>query len=102
DVRKVLLPPTHLPAPRRDRPARDDPRPSRRDGMSPAAPASPLVALDTLWFQVAGTLCNLPCTHCFISSSPTNHSHAMMTLADVRPYLAEAEALGVKEYYLTG
>lgn len=70
--------------------------------MSAAAPASPLVALDTLWFQVAGTLCNLQCTHCFISSSPTNHSHEMMTLADVRPYLAEAEALGVKEYYFTG
>jgi AdoMet-dependent heme synthase len=70
--------------------------------MSATAPTSPLVALDTLWFQVAGTLCNLQCTHCFISSSPTNHSHAMMTLADVRPYLAEAEALGVKEYYLTG
>ena len=70
--------------------------------MSAAVPTSPLVALDTLWFQVAGTLCNLQCTHCFISSSPTNHSHAMMTLADVRPYLAEAEALGVKEYYLTG
>ena len=55
-----------------------------------SAPLSPLVALDTLWFQVAGTLCNLQCTHCFISSSPTNRS------------LEEAEALGVKEYYFTG
>jgi len=70
--------------------------------MSLSAPTSPLVALDTLWFQVAGTLCNLKCTHCFISSSPTNHSHEMMSLADVRPYLEEAEALGVKEYYFTG
>jgi molybdenum cofactor biosynthesis enzyme MoaA len=70
--------------------------------MSGRAPTSPLVALDTLWFQVAGTLCNLECTHCFISSSPTNHSHDMMTLAEVRPYLEEAEALGVKEYYFTG
>ena len=65
-------------------------------------PASPLVALDTLWLQVAGTLCNLQCTHCFISSSPTNHAHGMMSLADVRPYLEEAERLGVREYYLTG
>ncbi len=70
--------------------------------MSPSAPLSPLIALDTLWFQVAGTLCNLQCTHCFISSSPTNHSHEMMSLAEVRPYLEEAEALGVKEYYFTG
>jgi AdoMet-dependent heme synthase len=65
-------------------------------------PSSPLVALDTLWLQVAGTLCNLQCTHCFISSSPTNHALEMMSLEDVRRFLAEAEALGVKEYYFTG
>ena len=66
------------------------------------APSSPLVSLDTLWLQVGGTVCNLQCTHCFISSSPTNHSHELMTLADVRPFLEEAERLGVKEYYFTG
>jgi molybdenum cofactor biosynthesis enzyme MoaA len=62
----------------------------------------PLVALDTLWLQVAGTLCNIACTHCFISSSPTNRSHGMLRLAEVQRRLAEAEPLGVKEYYLTG
>jgi len=67
-----------------------------------AFPRSPLASLDTLWFQVAGTLCNLQCTHCFISCSPTNHAHEMMSLDDVRRYLEEAEALGVKEYYFTG
>jgi MoaA/NifB/PqqE/SkfB family radical SAM enzyme len=51
---------------------------------------------------VAGTICNLQCTHCFISSSPTNHAHEMMSLAEVRPHLEEAERLGVREYYLTG
>ena len=65
-------------------------------------PIAPLFALDTLWFQVAGTLCNLQCTHCFISCSPTNHAHEMLTLADVKRRLQEAEALGVKEYYFTG
>jgi MoaA/NifB/PqqE/SkfB family radical SAM enzyme len=70
--------------------------------VSAAYPSAPLFALDTLWLQVAGTLCNLECTHCFISCSPTNHSHAMLSLADVRARLAEAEALGVKEYYFTG
>jgi molybdenum cofactor biosynthesis enzyme MoaA len=70
--------------------------------MSGPFPVSPLVALDTLWLQVAGTVCNLQCTHCFISSSPTNHSHEPMSLAQVRPYLEEAERLGVREYYLTG
>lgn len=65
-------------------------------------PSAPLFALDTLWFQVAGTLCNLQCAHCFISSSPTNHRFEMMSFEDVRRYLAEAEVLGVKEYYFTG
>ena len=65
-------------------------------------PQSALLALDTLWFQVAGTVCNLQCTHCFISCSPTNHTHEMMTLEQVRGYLAEARALGVREYYFTG
>jgi AdoMet-dependent heme synthase len=68
----------------------------------PRYPTSPLVALDTLWFQVAGTVCNIQCRHCFISSSPTNHSHEMMSLATVRGFLAEAAALGVREYYFTG
>lgn len=70
--------------------------------MTTGYPSAPLPALDTLWFQVAGTLCNLQCAHCFISCSPSNHSHEMMTLASVKHYLAEAESLGVKEYYFTG
>ncbi len=67
-----------------------------------AAPRVALGALETLWFQVAGTLCNLACTHCFVSCSPTNHTHEMMTLAEVLPHLEEGAALGVKEYYFTG
>jgi uncharacterized Fe-S cluster-containing radical SAM superfamily protein len=66
------------------------------------APEVELRALDTLWFQVGGTLCNLACTHCFISCSPTNHTHEMMRLEQVRGYLREAAELGVKEYYFTG
>jgi len=61
-----------------------------------------MLALDTLWFQVAGTLCNIECTHCFISSSPTNRSHGMLSLSDVQSRLAEASELGVREYYFTG
>lgn len=70
--------------------------------MSGAHPDVPLVALDTLWLQVAGTICNIECTHCFISCSPRNHSHEMMTLADVERWLAEARELGVRDYYFTG
>lgn len=65
-------------------------------------PRVPLVALDTLWFQVAGTICNIECTHCFISCSPKNHAHEMLSLADVQRRLDEARALGVREYYFTG
>ena len=67
-----------------------------------AVPSAPFFALDTLWFQVGGTLCNLACTHCFIGCSPTNHSHAFLTLETVKEYLREAATLGVKEYYFTG
>lgn len=72
---------------------------------APVGESSPRVALrslDTLWFQVAGTVCNLACTHCFISCSPTNHTHEFMTLDQVQQRLDEAAGLGVKEYYFTG
>ena len=65
-------------------------------------PAVPLLALDTVWFQVAGTLCNLTCSHCFITCGPTNRRHAMMSRAETRPYLDEALALGVRDLYFTG
>ncbi|HUP62079.1 MAG TPA: radical SAM protein [Thermoanaerobaculia bacterium] len=68
----------------------------------PSHPDVHLRALDTLWFQVAGTICNIECTHCFISCSPKNHSHEMMSLAEIEERLAEARVLGVREYYFTG
>ena len=71
-------------------------------GTAHAAPRVELDSLDTLWFQVAGTVCNLACSHCFISCSPTNHTHEHMSLEQVEGYLAEAVELGVKEYYFTG
>jgi molybdenum cofactor biosynthesis enzyme MoaA len=65
-------------------------------------PHVPMLSLDTLWIQVAGTLCNIACTHCFISCSPANHAHEMMTFDEVVPRLAEAKKLGVRDYYFTG
>lgn len=73
---------------------------SRTENLS--APQVALRSLDTLWFQVAGTVCNLACTHCFISCSPTNHTHEFLSLATVEARLAEAARLGVREYYFTG
>jgi len=66
------------------------------------APAAPLRHLDHLWFQVAGTLCNLSCHHCFISCTPHNRSFSFLSLKQVRQRLDESVALGVKEYYFTG
>ena len=65
-------------------------------------PEVPLIQLETLWMQVGGTLCNLQCTHCFISCGPQNHTHEMMTLKQVRKTLEESRELGVKDYYITG
>src|SRR6516162_6780938 len=65
-------------------------------------PEVPLAHLDDLWFQVAGTLCNLTCRHCFISCSPHNHAFGFLDLATVRRALEESVRLGVKEYYFTG
>ena len=65
-------------------------------------PEVPMAGLDTLWLQVGGTVCNLACTHCFISCHPHNHNHALMTLAEVRRHLEESKHLGIKEYYITG
>ena len=72
---------------------------------SPPAKDSPRIALrqlDNLWFQVSGTLCNLACTHCFISCSPGNRSFGFLSYDTVAAALAESTTLGVKEYYFTG
>lgn len=65
-------------------------------------PLVPLAHLDDLWFQVGGTLCNLECTHCFISCGPHNRRFEFISLEAVRQVLDESVALGVKEYYFTG
>lgn len=65
-------------------------------------PSVQLEALDYLWFQVAGTLCNLKCAHCFISASPTNDTFRMLSLETVKQQLEQSRKYGVKEYYFTG
>lgn len=78
------------------------PIPLRTHAPAGGAPCVPMLGLDTVWFQVGGTLCNLKCRHCFISCGPANHDHALMTRDEVRPYLIEAESLGVNDTYFTG
>ena len=62
----------------------------------------PMAGLDTLWLQIGGTVCNLTCTHCFISCTPQNNNHPLMTLAQVQKHLEESKHLGIKDYYITG
>jgi sulfatase maturation enzyme AslB (radical SAM superfamily) len=66
------------------------------------APVVPLVALDTVWFQLTGTVCNIACRHCFITCGPKETRVPMMDAARVRRFLDEAEALGTRDYYFTG
>ncbi len=62
----------------------------------------PFHHLDILWIQVAGTQCNLSCTHCFVPSGPGVTRHAVLSLAQVAARVAEALRMGVKEIYFTG
>jgi uncharacterized Fe-S cluster-containing radical SAM superfamily protein len=70
--------------------------------IAPQFPSQPLHHLDALWIQVAGTLCNLQCTHCFVSAGPTNEAHGFLSRERVAARVAEALPLGVKEFYFTG
>jgi MoaA/NifB/PqqE/SkfB family radical SAM enzyme len=65
-------------------------------------PRIPFLGLSTLWIQITGFVCNLECAHCLVSASPRNHALGHIPLADVRRHVADAEALGVRDIYLTG
>ena len=67
-----------------------------------AVPEQPLLHLDALWIQVAGTRCNLACTHCFVSCGPDVDRLGLLGRAQVRERVAEARPLGVREFYFTG
>lgn len=77
-------------------------RPAAAPSATPAVPRAAFTGLETLWVQVTGTLCNLRCTHCFISCSPDNESLAFMSRRQIADHLKEAGELGVKEVYFTG
>lgn len=81
--------------------------PSQSDRETPpdrrgSGPSVELEHLDALWFQVAGTVCNLRCSHCFISCAPDNHEFGFMDADTVLAWVDGARESGVKEYYLTG
>jgi AdoMet-dependent heme synthase len=65
-------------------------------------PAVKLTHLDSLWFQVSGTLCNIACAHCFNNSGPNVRTFGFLSLEKVRAELAAAVKAGVKEVFFTG
>jgi MoaA/NifB/PqqE/SkfB family radical SAM enzyme len=70
-----------------------------------AGAQGPLVAfraLDTVWIQVTGTLCNIACRHCFVSAGPKSVSLPVMSRAQVEAALDEAVGLGARDAYYTG
>src|SRR3989442_410906 len=54
------------------------------------APEVAFAGLDTVWFQLTGTLCNIACRHCFITCGPKETRVPMMSRAQVRAAPAEA------------
>ncbi|MFQ5606690.1 MAG: radical SAM protein [Candidatus Zixiibacteriota bacterium] len=76
---------------------------NRSENKTPALPAQVgMESLDTLWFQLSGTICNLSCSHCFISCSPQNDKFKFLDRNSIRSFVAEGVKLGVKEFYFTG
>ena len=57
----------------------------------------------TLWFNT-GTLCNIECVNCYISSSPTNDALVYITTGEVSDYLDQIEdrRWPVREIAFTG
>jgi AdoMet-dependent heme synthase len=72
------------------------------NGPHEPAPLLRFEHLDTLWFQVTGTLCNLACLHCFVSCGPKNDRIPMMTIEEIQTTLHDAKSYGIQEIYLTG
>lgn len=58
-------------------------------------------ALRELWFHT-GTACNLSCPFCLEGSKPGDGRLDRITLADARPLIDEAVALGVEQFSFTG
>ena len=58
-------------------------------------------SLEELWFHT-GTVCNLRCPFCLEGSMPGNNRLQPITLADVKPFIQEALALGTQQFSFTG
>jgi molybdenum cofactor biosynthesis enzyme MoaA len=70
---------------------------------SPPAPTGYIEphALRELWFHT-GTACNLSCPFCLEGSRPGDNRLDRVKLADLKPWMDEALALGVEQFSFTG
>ena len=57
--------------------------------------------LKELWFHT-GTVCNLRCSFCLEGSKPGDNRLNPITLADAKPFIDEALALGTEQFSFTG
>lgn len=57
--------------------------------------------LDELWFHT-GTACNFACPFCLEGSKPGDNRLQRLSLRDVEPVIAEALAVGVRQFSFTG
>ena len=62
------------------------------------APTARFDHLETVWFQITGTVCNLRCSHCFISCAPDNHTLEFLSREQVESYLAHHGAKLVQRF----
>ena len=76
--------------------------PDARSGAEAGGPRVAFRWLETLWIQVAGTLCNIACRHCFVSCGPTATQLPMMSVEEVQRALDQGAEAGMRHVYFTG
>ena len=100
------MPLTEFPRTRKRIPAVEIVEPRARDSWTHTRAGEPRGYIDAdrlkeLWIHT-GTACNLACPFCLEGSKPGDGRIPGMTLADVRPFIHEALALGVEQFSFTG
>lgn len=66
------------------------------------APYVEMKALNCLWFQITGFMCNLKCRHCYLSCSSTNKTKNFLNVDRIKKALDEVDKTKLEEIYLTG
>lgn len=70
--------------------------------LSFQAPCIEMKKLNNLWFLLTGFTCNLKCSHCYLSCSPTNKSRKFLNIDKIKQTLSEVNKKDLEETYLCG